>query len=746
VLRVPQTLNYKQAVARKVKLKSAVAVHSTNDILDRLDELHSTIGHTSNAPAEDKLPELMLGAIPAHLRGVKLDKETESLLVSKPKSFAVILRKCAQGMDKGCAQIIDIAGNQASQSEDRWRAGLSIAHYCDDGDVAVHNMSKHHPSYTYDETAKKVQGLVGPFKCSTFESNWPTLCNGCPHKGKITSPIQLGEIDDATAFIPIDEVLAVIRDAEERAKAGDCGAPFEPNVVVALQALRKNDAAEYQRMRSALKKSNRDVSIASLDALVTGETEPKDKSSADTLVSLAREHCTLFHDLDGEPHATFMQEGHRECWHLHSKGFSEWTSYQSYKSCGTAPAEPSMATALSTLAGQAKFEGEERPVAVRVAKHGNDYYVDLCSDDWKAVRVTPEGWQVIDSPPIMFVRNSAMRSLPTPVAGGRIADLWQFANIAAQDRELVLAWMVDAYRCDTPFPILELCGEQGSAKSSTQSVLRDLLDPNKANLRAKPKTLDDLFVSAKVSHAVSLENLSFLQPDWQDALCALATGAGYGGRQLYTNADECVHEVKRPILMNGIGVVATRQDLMDRTLLVSLPPIAHRRSEADMQDAFDQAKAGIFGALLTLFSQALAILPCVQIAPSDLPRMADFAYLGEAVFRALGHADGEFLTKYREKRRHGIEQTIESSPVAAAILALLDKTPAGFSGALKQLHTSLGIYRPDGEHWPRSAHALGDSLRRISPALRMIGIEVECLGRRRDGYHWQIKGDIYPTA
>lgn len=190
VLRLPGTLNYKGAVARKVKLVggSIGALYGVDALCDAIDTLYDG----SNSLVEAALPDLLLGSIPAHLRGVKLDKETQSLLQDKPKSFTVLMKKCAQGPDKGCAQMINIVGNQAAQDENRWRAGLSIAHYCEDGETAVHNMSKMHPNYSYDETTKKAAGLVGPHKCSTFEASWPQHCQGCPHKGKITSPIQLG--------------------------------------------------------------------------------------------------------------------------------------------------------------------------------------------------------------------------------------------------------------------------------------------------------------------------------------------------------------------------------------------------------------------------------------------------------------------------------------------------------------------------------------------------------------------------
>jgi hypothetical protein len=37
------------------------------------------------------------------------------------------------------------------------------------------------------------QGIKGPHSCAEFESKNPSGCDGCPHKGKITSPIALGK-------------------------------------------------------------------------------------------------------------------------------------------------------------------------------------------------------------------------------------------------------------------------------------------------------------------------------------------------------------------------------------------------------------------------------------------------------------------------------------------------------------------------------------------------------------------------
>ena len=94
----------------------------------------------------------------------------------------------------GCKQIHDVLVNQATAPYDLWVAGLSIASRCDDGKEAIHAMSEEHPDYSHEKTEEKAynDGLKGPRTCDWFASNFSDGCNGCPHRGKITSPIQLG--------------------------------------------------------------------------------------------------------------------------------------------------------------------------------------------------------------------------------------------------------------------------------------------------------------------------------------------------------------------------------------------------------------------------------------------------------------------------------------------------------------------------------------------------------------------------
>ena len=206
-----------------------------------------------------------------------------------------------------------------------------------------------------------------------------------------------------------------------------------------------------------------------------------------------------------------------------------------------------------------------------------------------------------------------MRSLPEPKETGDLDLLWNYINIPKEDRFLLLAWILECFRRNTPDPILELTGEQGSGKSLTHNNIRDLIDPNKVNLRSIPEKREDLFVPAGHSLIVSLENVSRLSPSMQDALCSLSTGGGFAARGLYTNDEEFVLKLQRPVIINGIAGVVTRADLLDRTLSLELPRLEERQSSSTLCEAFERDRPAILSALLDIFVEVINYLPSINI-------------------------------------------------------------------------------------------------------------------------------------
>lgn len=539
-----------------------------------------------------------------------------------------------------------------------------------------------------------------------------------------------------------DDPITLIEAAIERLR-DDVGAIVEPAVVAAFTCLRATDLPNYLRLRHKAKEANKGCLVTELDKAVQqslpgGGDEP---SALDELVALARNQCQLKHDADRNAVAVIPMPGRQEVWRVHSSGFEQWLRSAYWRAKEAGVPETTMKAALATIAAAGINDGEEIVLHIRVAKDEAGYLIDLCDEQWRAVLVTPRGWRVLDRSPVYFTRTPSMRPLPEPQRGGDIGLLWQHTNIPGNRRVMVLTWLLDSFRPDTPFPVLELVGEQGSAKSTTQAVLRSLVDPNKVMLRGRPKTVEDIFVAAANNWLVSYENLSGLTAEQQDAICTLSTGGGFASRRLYSNDEENIMETKRPVVLNGIAVVATRPDLIDRVIHVDMPtiPPEARKDDADTSAAWERDRPLVFGALLDLFADALRILPSVSLTHKQ--RMADFERFGEAVARALGFEPGEFQRQYAELVRAGIDRALESNAVAQVLDKYFEEriSPWNWQGTAGQLYDLLNNQIiPDRSTWPKSPKGLADQLRRIAPAYRAKGIEISPLGHSREGALWRI--------
>jgi curved DNA-binding protein CbpA len=458
-----------------------------------------------------------------------------------------------------------------------------------------------------------------------------------------------------------------------------------------------------------------------------------EKKIVDKLVRLARENADLFHDADSESYAHAKVGKHRETYHVRSRVFSLWLRqlyFNKYKGSVSANA---MTQALATITMFAVCEGPKIPVHLRIAGYAGAIYIDLGDQDWRAVRVTAAGWEVVTDPPVRFVRSGSMRPLPTPKRGGSIEMLRKFMNVKPRDEKtgadelvLLVAYALAALRPNSNYPVLCLAGEQGSGKTSLVRFLGSLIDPRSPQLRTMPKDERDLIVAARHSHFMSFDNISGLSDSMSDAICRLSTGGGHGERELYTNREESTFEGRRPVCVNGIEDVATRPDFVDRALLLLLAAIdpGGRREETDIEKEFAAAAPEIFGALLDGLVAGLLNLADVKIA--NKPRMADFATWAEACTRAYWPAD-TFLRAYRENIATANEIVIEASPVGDAVRRFMAGRQT-WEGTASQLLALLTPLIPEAlareRSWPKNARALSGNLRRAAPPLRKIGIDV----------------------
>jgi ABC-type oligopeptide transport system ATPase subunit len=453
---------------------------------------------------------------------------------------------------------------------------------------------------------------------------------------------------------------------------------------------------------------------------------------ADRLIALALEHgVALFIGHDGEIYADVQVNQHRETHRVGNRGFAEWLEALSYKTWRRSVSRQALTDAKSTLEAMARH-GEQRVehrVWSRVARLENRLYLDLGRPEWDAVEIDENGWRVVAAPPVRFIRNRNMGALPIPEQGGDLHELFELLNIEALERPLVAAFLVQALNPRKPYPLLALHGEQGSSKSTTAKLLKRLIDPGAGELLAEPKDLEGFMTAARNRHIVVFDNLSNL-PVWlSDGLCRLSTGGGFSKRALYSNDEEIVIDVERPVILTGIAQLSTRPDLLERTMMVELPVIPRdkRMDEATVYERYEQMRPRVLGALLTGLSTALKNLDTVRQNLKERPRMADFAIWATAAETALGFEAGAFLEAFTGNQRLNQSLVMQTEPVLREVVQLIKKE-GRWQGTASELLTKLELGISEeakrSRAWATNAKALSEKLTRNAGVLRSYGLEL----------------------
>lgn len=460
------------------------------------------------------------------------------------------------------------------------------------------------------------------------------------------------------------------------------------------------------------------------------QKEPNGNLAMHAASALALEHWGFFHTPDSEAVVIAERDGHEESFSVQSMHFKLMLRKLAYIQMGKALSKSDIAKIREELETYALFEAPEDELHTRLAMKDGRIYLDLANAKWEQVEISRDGWKVIQASesPVKFRRGSSTKPLPHPVQEeGALDKLKDFLRTDSEEAwVLMVSWLVAAFRPSGPFPILLLQGEKGSAKSTTARLLQDLIDPGVPG--SFPRNERSLGIAGSKSWVLSVDNVSNL-PAWlSDAFCRVSTGFGFRTRKLRTDDTEVKFEFARPLILNGITNIATRDDLADRCITITLPLLSKKRrmSESKLRREWDQEKPAILGALLNALAEALRNIDQVELETT--PRMADFAEWAVAAEPALGWGQGTFMRVYRENRERLVDIALESEPVAEAVMQFM-KQKARWQGTptelLRLLDEMVSPRVRQQKEWPKLANQLSGKLRRMADSLRKRGVGFE---------------------
>jgi hypothetical protein len=492
-------------------------------------------------------------------------------------------------------------------------------------------------------------------------------------------------------------------------------------------------------------------SKGALDADVKAEIKDDEDSVAHDLFEIGMGVEELWHS-GGEGFATFDRDGHLEHYKLDHPRFQAYLSKEYGKTnqrdngkgelVPIYPNKNDLREATYQLNAYALNEGREYDPRLRLNYADGALWLDLGRRDWKCVRITPDGWEVLDRCKAKIIRGTGAKELPVPVKGGDIRDLRRFVNVRDEEAfVLFVGQVVGQYNAFGNYTTTIFCGPAGSAKTTAMRVMRMLVDPHEVMERPFT-TVRDLMHGLANHHVQGLENVSAITPELSDAICRLNTGTGYAERKYYHQGVEFQARGHCPVHINGIPEkLAEREDLIDRTVTFAFELISdeERKSADGFKRAFEAAWPKLLGCVLDGVCGALYSRRSFDddndaarrgLLGDYNPRFVDHVVWGEAACRTWGFRPGAFSEAYKENQGYAVQHFARHDPICLGISELMSERET-WRGPPEKLHSAIKhlaerhVERFERK-FPANAAVMGKELARSIGALRKIyGIVVK---------------------
>jgi hypothetical protein len=474
-----------------------------------------------------------------------------------------------------------------------------------------------------------------------------------------------------------------------------------------------------------------------------------------TFVESVRQNCLeLFVDQYNVPYVSIELKGHNEILGIDSQRFKNWLYRFFYEKNGEINSEQ-IENTIKILKSEAEFSGVRKRLELRVAKAETDaftFFYDLTDSNWTAVKITPQGWTIENNLPIIFRRynnqlpqvipNSSQSSFLTmDDKDDTILDKFiRLLNVKDDDNKLLLkCYIISLFIPEIAKPILMLHGEQGSAKTTLQELIKMLVDPSIVKTLTFPRNINELVQQLSHNYIAYYDNISVIKEQISDALCRAVTGTGFSKRKLYTDDDDIIYNFIRCIGFNGINLAATKADLLDRGIIIQLEriPKNNRRKIEDIWNDFEILRPQLLAYIFDILVKVLQVKQNGEIKISNgLNRMADFEEYAEIISKCMGYKEGEFLRVYQDNIGVQIDEAIQSSSLSMALIELMDNNNEGndilidtASELLLKLNdiaeTKLKIDFKKISSWPKSPNQLSRKLNEAQTNLRERGIIIE---------------------
>ena len=370
----------------------------------------------------------------------------------------------------------------------------------------------------------------------------------------------------------------------------------------------------------------------------------------------------------------------------------------------------------------------------RVAYLGDKIVYDLNKEENLKVIITDEKVSITDENNDFFHRSKYYASQVMPdfdkVEDGNYKALIKLVkkhfNFKNNDAILFAIYLVTCFLGNAiNHPILSISGQKGSGKSSAIRKFCQIVDPKNIGLGNIPKSEDDISLRISENYVNAFDNLSYISKNISDLFCKCVTGGTNVRRTLYENNDETTFDLKSIVVLNGIDIIVTESDLVDRSIFLHLERFSSEelRTEAELDSEFEKDLPTILALCFSVLQ--LAFKDKTEIGKDNILRMADFYEWSIKIGKAIGYEE-KFVDGLLQKNYERIiKQSLYENPLTQLILIYMEYSEekihsvADFLKVLKKLAREQEI---DVQLLPKQPNVLSRKLKQLKSDLQFVGI------------------------
>jgi len=475
-------------------------------------------------------------------------------------------------------------------------------------------------------------------------------------------------------------------------------------------------------------------------------SEPKKRmEQGQKLVQIAIENCRTVRGLDGRFYLVMNSRPHIAIplGNSNSDAVLEVCNLY-FQHTGTWAGSKATNLLASYLVAQCR-NAEPEEVNLRAGKHGDDIYLDMGDSEYRVIHIHRNGYEVINTSPILFTRSHISRSLPEVQPSGLpLSEFLRFVRIRTEALPVLIACMISSWMTKIPQPIIFLGGSARSGKTTSLRFILDCIDPSTEYPGTSlTKDVKELKAQASLRRNFVFDNSSHVDVDVSDLLARITTGGELISRAHYTNDEAHVTQLMRMVVINGIMDGFTRGDLASRSISFELHPIGDSELTglSSLLEEWQEFQPYLFTSLLEMTSHVLHELSTPREQVRSPHRNMDLVQIISIVSEKMDIDGMQFLQEsidslssvvmsssvFGDSIRHLFACQLESekrcaqcksfeSPYAPeeTVMDLLD-TPISAS-TLKEMirkHTPWDLEK----ELPATSKAVGEALKRIEAEL-----------------------------